>query len=286
MKRVVVIADTSWSIHRVHQDVAAALVADYTFTYFEARSFVMHEFMAAFRSADICMTTLNFYNDMLRLFPEARDRRKIAIVSHGTDACCHMMDCTDFTYGLTSSVSYLYYADRIQGSIFVTPNGVDPAAFVYRERDGSIQRLGWCGVPKVGQKRVDWAHSIAAAVGIPLNLASTVPRVEMPTWYDSIDLLLITSGPCITAETGPLPAFEAIVSGVPVIGTPVGNFSFLPGPKFTTVDEGIALVRELQTDPARLREIAKKQYDCVMTQWTYEVLAKEWRTMFEAVTQV
>jgi hypothetical protein len=197
-----------------------------------------------------------------------------------------MMDCTDFTYGLTSSVSYLYYADRIQGSIFVTPNGVDPAGFVYRERAGTIQKLGWCGTPRVGQKRVDWAHSIAAADGIPLDIASTVPRAEMPAWYDSIDLLLITSGPCLTAETGPLPAFEAIVSGVPVIGTPVGNFSFLPGPKFTTIEEGVALIKELQADPAWLRKIAKEQYECVMSRWTYEVLGKEWRTMFEAVTQV
>jgi hypothetical protein len=66
----------------------------------------------------------------------------------------------------------------------------------------------------------------------------------------------------------------------------VGNFSFLPGPKFTTIEEGAVLVRELQADPARLREIAKEQYDCVMTRWTYSTLAKEWRTMFEAVTQV
>ena len=283
MKRVVVIADTSWSIHRVHQDVAAALADDYVFTYFEARSFQMHEFMAAFRAADICMTTFNFYNDMIQLFSEARDRQKIAIVSHGSDASTHQMDCAEFTYGLTSATSYLFYSDCIRGSIYVVPNGVDPAAFVYRERDGHVSKLGWCGAPRVAQKRVEWAQSIASLAEMPLDIASTVPRADMQAWYDSIDLLLVTSGPNVTAETGPLPAFEAIVSGVPVIGTAVGNFSFLPGPKFTTIEEGVALIKELQANPDGVKALAKEQYECVMARWTYSRLAKDWRTMFEAI---
>lgn len=284
MKRIVVIADTGWSIHRVHQGVAAALAGEYTFTYFECRQFILQQFLAAFRSADLCMTTMNFYADMLRLFPSATDRQKIVIVAHGISETWGIPSaaCTSFTYGATSAAVAASLQAKIGQPVFAVPNGVDPAVFVHRERTGTVQRLGWCGAPTVAVKRVDWAHGIAAATGLPLDIAATIPRADMATWYDSIDLLLMTSGPHVTDETGPLPAFEAIVAGVPVIGSACGNFALLPGPKFATVEEGVALIRELQADPARLREVAKEQYDCVMAEWTYAALSDKWRSLFEA----
>jgi FkbM family methyltransferase len=105
----------------------------------------------------------------------------------------------------------------------------------------------------------------------------------MAAWYDSIDLLLVTSGPEVTVETGPLPPFEAIVAGVPVIGSPCGNFSFVPGPKFATVNEGIAILRSLMSDPTQVVEVAKEQRESVLASWTYDALARKWSAMFEAV---
>jgi glycosyltransferase involved in cell wall biosynthesis len=92
--------------------------------------------------------------------------------------------------------------------------------------------------------------------------------------------LLITSGPEPYIETGPLPPFEAIASGIPVIGTNVGNFRKIPGPKFTTTDEAAAIIRVLKSDPAQVRSLAEEQYNWVVENWTYKTLASSWKHMF------
>lgn len=284
MKRVVVIADTGWSIHRVHKGVEAALAGSYSFKFHEARHFFLNQFMADFREADVCLTTLNFYTDMTRMFPDDVDRRKIAIVAHGftEQIAIPPSPCELFTYGVTSEVLVPHFSAKLGRPVFTVPNGVDPSVFPYRRRDGLIKVLGWCGAPGIAVKRIEMAKEIAASVGLEMRVAATVPRAEMAAWYDSIDLLLVTSGPDVTVETGPLPAFEAIVAGVPVIGSPCGNFSFVPGPKFATVEEGIALVRSLMSDSEQAKELANDQRDCVVANWSYDALARKWTAMFEA----
>lgn len=288
MKRVVVIADTGWSIHRVHKGVEAALASTYSFKFHEARHFFLDRFMADFREADICLTTMNFYPDMVRLFPSDVDRRKIAIVAHGMSeevAIPAANVCGLFTYGVTSEVLVPHFSAKLGLPVFTVPNGVDPSVFSgfsHRVRDGSIKVLGWCGAPGIPVKRIEMARAVADTVGLELRVASLVPREEMAAWYDTIDLLLVTSGPDVTVETGPLPPFEAIVAGVPVIGSPCGNFSFVPGPKFATAEEGVAILRSLMTDPGQVAEIAKEQRENVLRSWTYDALASKWSSMFEA----
>jgi glycosyltransferase involved in cell wall biosynthesis len=89
-------------------------------------------------------------------------------------------------------------------------------------------------------------------------------------------LLVLSSGPEESVETGPLSAFEAIACGIPVVGTAVGDFRHIPGPKFSTVEEGIALLEQLKRDPERVRDIAKQQYEALMSRWSYDVTAKLW----------
>jgi glycosyltransferase involved in cell wall biosynthesis len=110
-----------------------------------------------------------------------------------------------------------------------------------------------------------------------------MPFSEMKDWYHTIDILLITAGPDRWVETGPLPAFEAIASGVLVIGTNVGNFTKIPGPKFSTVEEGIEIINKLKQNPEEVKRIAKIQYQCVIENWTYKDISIGWRSAFNAV---
>jgi hypothetical protein len=231
---------------------------------------------------------MNFYFDMMNIFSADHDRRKIAIIAHGISDMWGMPAkgdvCTSFTYGVTSEVLVAPMSERLGVPLYVTPNGVDPSDYSYRERNGVVTTVGWCGSEALEIKRVSWAKEIAASVGLELRVAATVPREEMAAWYNSIDLLLVTSGPDVTAESGPLPPFEAIVSGVPVIGVPCGNFSFLPGPKFSTVEEGVALIRSLIASPDQVKSLADEQRDCVLRRWTYNAVANQWRSLFEITT--
>jgi hypothetical protein len=129
---------------------------------------------------------------------------------------------------------------------------------------------------------LDWAKEIATKVNIPLRVGEGYKFEEMKDWYHTIDILLTTTTPEHWRETGPLPAYEAIVSGVLVIGTPVGNFRKIPGPKFSTIEEGVRIVEELRKSPQLVKQLAKQQYDCVMENWTYKQLAHYWRSAFYA----
>lgn len=285
-KKVVVIAEKGWSIDRVHKGVASALSSEYSFQYHDARHVFMDRFLADFRAADICLTSMNFYYDMIRIFPGESDRCKIVIIAHGISDMWGMPTkgdvCTSFTYGVTSEVLAGPMLDRLGVPLCVTPNGVDPSDYSYRDRNGVVKTVGWCGSEALEIKRVSWAKEIAASVGLELRIAATVPREEMAAWYNSIDLLLVTSGPDVTAESGPLPPFEAIMAGVPVIGTSVGNFSLIPGPKFATVEEGVATLRSLMSDPTQVVEVAKEQRESVLASLTYDALASKWTALFEA----
>jgi len=162
---------------------------------------------------------------------------------------------------------------------------VDPSKFDYKVRSGVITSLGWCG-STVSTKRLDWSHKIAEKTDLPVNIAHSLSIEDIRKWYHTIDLLIMTAGPEVHVETGPLPPFEAIASGIPVIGTSVGNFRLLPGPKFSTIEEAVTIIQDLKKNPAAMIQLAKDQYEAVLANWTYREIAPKWREMFEKALQV
>jgi hypothetical protein len=282
MKRVVVIADTGWAVGRIHRDLAKVLASEYTFTFHTSGKFYMDKFLRDFREADICLTTYNHYQDMLNLFPSISDRKKIAMVCHGypeLEGGPKDPLPSAFTYGVTSPV----LSARFVIPHHVVLTGVNTEDFTYTEPTGRIRALGWCGYTAMASKRSDWGHAIAQQTQLPVSYAESLSLDTVKEWYKTIDILLVTAGPEPWKETGPLPPFEAICSGVLVIGVPVGNFSLLPGPKFHTVKEAAAIVKELKTNPTKVKALAKEQYDCILAKWTYDTTKESWRSMFEAV---
>ena len=226
-----------------------------------------------------------------RSFP---DRRKVLFRSDGSEEFNNggHLDVNN-TYAATSESIIKLFP---QGSkVFWTPNGANQNLYNYKQRDGILNKIGWCGAPRVWFKQINWAIEIATQTGIPFNITSSVPcehnvQIWQPLtyeqvreWYSTIDLLLITSFPNGISETGPLPAFEAILSGVPVIGTPTGNFAKVPGPKFTTIEEGVNIITYLKYNPDDVKEIAKEQYEYVMKYFTYDSFAYRWKEAIEYV---
>jgi hypothetical protein len=163
------------------------------------------------------------------------------------------------------------------------PNGVEPSHFKYTERDGRIRTLGWCGATNVPSKQIGWAREISKKTNIPLSIGEGMTFAQIADWYGTVDILVITSIPTGSSETGPLPAFEAIVSGALVVGTPVGNFKNVPGPKFNSVEEAVDILNMLKTDPEKVKRIAREQYEYVMEHCTYSSFAYKWQQALEYV---
>jgi hypothetical protein len=281
MKKILVIADIGWSIGRVHNDVALALRDVFEFKFVNQSSFIFQEVQSELNTYDACLTTHNVHEAVIRQFnlttPE--QQRKLVVVCHGHNELAQKYNWSRYiTYGVVSDI----LLPHVPIGTHVVPNGVNPALFTHKNCHGTIKTLGWCGVRYVPIKRADWPTEIARKSHLPVSIAESLSFEDVKKWYHTIDILLVTSGPEVFGETGPLPPFEAIVSGIPVIGTNVGNFSKVPGPKFSTTDEAALILAELKEDPERVKNLATEQYNWVMENWTYSTHAKAWKNMFDA----
>ena len=290
--KVCIFTDSTWALGIVAKDLKASLV-DYEVDIVDWSN----------NSPDALNNIYNKYDVIIAniagnwIFDNFPDKRKILFRSDGFQEFDCIADAgplkVENTYSSTSEPLMKLFP---KGSkVFWTPNGANPKLYTFKQRDGSINKIGWCGAPRVWFKQSEWAIEITKQAGIPLSITSSVPcehnvqiwqpltHEQVSQWYSTIDLLLITSIPNGTSETGPLSAFEAILSGVAVIGTPTGNFAKVPGPKFTTIEEGVNIITYLKCNPDDVKELAKEQYDYVMKYFTYDSFAYRWKEAIEYV---
>ena len=283
---IAVLADTGWSVGLVHYGIEKYL-PEHTFIFYNQGDFCFESFIKDIYRADIIMTTLNNYIYINSLCTTPELRKKTVIVCHGISEiklikAHHQFKghfSTDFTYSVTSDVLVPFHPMKV----YITPNGIDHTLFTPIKHSGKIENIGWAGASFVDFKRVDWSYKIADLTGLPLTIASRMPFNNLVKLYRTFDVFIVTAGPHESDETGPLPPFEAIASGVLVIGTSVGNFRHVPGPKFNTIEEAAQIINELKNDPEKVLSIIKDQYEFVMENFTYNTLALKWNSMFNEI---
>lgn len=277
MRKIFVFSDLNWSLGRVYRDIEKQLKNEFEFKYQDWGIFDIITFNKNYEWCDICITNLVSYNFLKT--KTTWDFKKCIFISHGFVEHDNIEYSSTLKYGVTSdSLLDLFPIDIVPS---LMPNGVDPDNFTYKKRDGTFSNIGWCGARHVWFKQFNWSTEISNKTNIQLKVASNLSYEDLIHWYNSIDLLIVTSIPEAKYETGPLPPFEAIVSGIPVIGTPVGNFRHVPGPKFKTVDEAVSLILYYKQHPEELAKLAETQYDYVMNNFTYEKLAPLWRNALQ-----
>lgn len=274
-RKVVVIADISWAIGKINREIMRR-IPNCDAIFYDPTAFNLDQFMQNMKNCDVCLTTLNLHTGILDTIQDESLRRKILFVVHGVTETKDVEYSETLRYAVVSDVIIPRMPSNL--NILVTPNGVDPSLYTHRERDGTLKIAGWAGDASVGVKRFHMFDPIVSGAGLAGKTTANhrIPPEQMNEWYQDVDILLILSGLEEFVETGPLPAFESIACGIPVVGTAVGNFRHIPGPKFSTVEEGIALLEELKNDAERVRDIAKQQYEAVMKDWSYDVTARLW----------
>ena len=284
--KVFIFSDTNWALGRVYRDVMRNLDDEVEYRFVDWQNYTWEDFDSGYRWCDICLTNLLTYC-LLREAWAHLGLSKTIFISHGAGEGWAIKDDqwdSEMKFAVTSD-SIRHKIPPEMKEVYLMRNGVDPNEFTYSPRSGLIDNLGWCGKEHVSEKRVGMANEIGEKSGIPLLKASWLSYEEVKNWYHTIDMLLIVSGPHMEKETGPLPAFEAIASGVPVIGTRVGNFRHVPGPKFDTVEEALEIIADLKTDPEKVKALALEQYKFVIENYSYKVLAKEWMAVMRSSFQ-
>lgn len=290
MKKVMIYAEPAWAIGRIHKNIEKYLSNEFEFIYYDWANTYLDSFPSSCESVDLILSIFVGQHYIDTYYPTC-NKKKCMFVAHGFEEMQGVTPSPLATYGMTSrSIEQLFPSEL---KPFFTPNCVELNDFVHKEHSGLTDAVGWCGAPRVWFKQFEWAREIAKQFGTELQVTSRVPFEDPNDWrpmlpdeirefYSKLDILLITSIPNGQSETGPLPAFEAIASGVVVIGTPVGNWKEIPGPKFTTIEEAVSILNELKANPEKVKQIAKEQYECIVEKWNYKVVSENWREMFRS----
>jgi len=283
-KKILVYCDTHWAIGRIYKDIDKYLDKDFSFTYYDWAEHAPNFIISLIDDYDVFITNLV---NIKHFHHMSSDKLKKTIFScHGFKEFVSLDNYSfpkEPVYSIVSKSVVELFPENMRNDLIHTYNGVELTNFNYIKRNGNIEKLGWCGASHIDWKRSKLSIEIAGKTKLSLSFACKLSYEELKQWYNKIDVLLINSGPEYSKETGPLPAFEAIASGVLVIGTYVGNFAEVPGPKYSTVDEAVDILLDLKQNPEKVRQIANEQYECVKKNWTYEILSNQWRKMYETI---
>ena len=277
-KKILVYSDGEWSIGRINKSIEKWTNNEYEFTFYDWAKYNTNTILSIIDNYDIILTNLccidifKNYNICLK---------KFIFSCHGYPELIKLKNFEypkDTTYTITSEVIRELFPKDL--NLLFTPSGIEPINFNFVQRSGEIKKIGWCGGLNVPSKRVHWTKIIANLTNLEYEIQSKLSYDEIKNWYNTIDILLVNAGPESWNETGPLPPFEAVVSGVLVIGTHVGNFLKISGPKYNTVEEAIIIINELKKHPEQVLNLMKIQYDYVMNNWTYENSIHMWKNAF------
>jgi len=168
-------------------------------------------------------------------------------------------------------------------------HGVDTEKFKPNPVPHDEFTVGWVGAARRKSKRMWFAEQIVAEAGMKLKVAgygreeTYVSHDEMPEFYGSIDVLLITS----ECEAHPLIAYEAMSCGVPVVSSNVGDLAETiengeNGFLFDPVDQekGFPIALKLLRDSKELRRsMGQKAREAVLLKWKWEDIADQYRLL-------
>lgn len=192
---------------------------------------------------------------------------------------------TNVKYPLIGGVSFKVCSklaeDNPESAILYTPATARLHRFEPKNVRNELTTLGWCGVKNSttsnffgdNMKRYEMFEEICKRTGLTPIVSNKDYNYEtMREFYNLVDLFICTS----ISEGGPLPVYEAIACGVPVISTSVGLVSEFKEMKlFSDVDSACALIESLRGKQAR-QNLACNQYNCLELNWNMEDLYKNW----------
>ncbi|WP_416149883.1 glycosyltransferase [Salipaludibacillus sp. HK11] len=152
--------------------------------------------------------------------------------------------------------------------------------------------IGWCGDPEKPMKNYASLYKKIQASFLRDPNVQFVEAVqkkrrslkEMPAFYNSLDLLLITS----SNEGGPAPALEAYACGIPVLSTNVGYVKEVASPlgkqfilNSIQPEDFIKKINELKKDQELLKKLKKETRKNIITNWSVEERIDDWlQTLF------
>lgn len=147
--------------------------------------------------------------------------------------------------------------------------------------------VGWAGSMERELKRFPKAKEIAQKANVSLNVAgykdddTNKPHDEMPYFYNSCDVFLVTS----EAEAHPMVVYEAMSCGIPVVATNVGDISenIVDGYNGFILDveapvsEFVKKITLLRESPGLRKKMSVRARNTILQKWTWSKVVDQYR---------
>ena len=175
--------------------------------------------------------------------------------------------------------------------ILLLSHGTDTEKFKPQRIPHEKFVVGWVGRTHRFIKRFQLAQKITEEAGVTLKVAgykaedeNYLPHQEMPSFYNSVDCLLVTS----IHEAHPLVVYEAMSCGLPVITTKVGDVeeTIIDGengfiiPVDADSSEFAAAIQRLMDNPELTKQIGEKARETILKKWTWNKIATQYEDLF------
>jgi hypothetical protein len=174
----------------------------------------------------------------------------------------------------------------------ILPVGVTAKNYI-RPMSQSVTRLGYFGRMhrsdngKPDLKRGYLARLVAEQAGLEFYNRENVHFLAADRLYRNVDVVIF----CSTTEGNPYTAIEAVASGVPVLGTPVGVFPaiasggggvVLPLDEEAFVADAVTWLHRLQTSPELYQHMSDSAVETGRL-FDWSIVASLWRDEFNRV---
>ena len=181
--------------------------------------------------------------------------------------------------------------------IFKTRTGIFEDVFkpAYRlKKESEPFRIGWVGRMDKEAYRQHKGYDIVleALQGLNVELEirtfhkNRVPRQEMVSFYQSLDLFICSS----RSEQHPMPILESAACGIPIVSTRVGIVPELIQSGFNgmIVPRNAKSIREavncLIIDPETLKKYSNNIRKTIVENWTWNICKKDWEEFFIGIS--
>lgn len=128
-------------------------------------------------------------------------------------------------------------------------------------------------------KKPEILIEVANKCNLAYEFINNRPTSDNRNLYNNIDMYVCASA----SDAGPFGIAECAFCKIPVISTPVGYASKFKSIKtFTTVDEAVSIINELNSDPIKLENYINAVYEELTRELNWDwVVKKYWKPLIE-----
>ena len=287
--KILLFGDTGWAMGRIFTNIAHYLKDDYDFTILDwEKDYTL--FFNTWKNYDIIIgsTTLSSVLDN-------SDFNKKLICIAWADPLLNnakfgekLTNANGIIWGSPTSYIKLKLEElNIKSEPVIA--GVNGNNFYPLRKIQKINTIGMvCPSPNpINPEHIEAYHvkkpEILIEVANKCNLAyefiNNRPPSDNMNLYNNIDMYVCASA----SEAGPFSIAEAAFCKIPVISTPVGYASKFKSIKtFTTIDEAVSIINELNSDPKKLEKYINDVYEELTHELNWDKVAKKyWKPLIK-----